>query len=126
MTCSPRGPSTPTAACWSCPLSPSPQVLLSVAGDGSICLVPLQQLAQASGHTFKQATGWSGYSQGRWVDSNIFATVSAVCGTHCLPTTAAAIAWHHTAASTTLWGLLTQALVLWACFSRCAAGCVML
>lgn len=66
----------------SCPLSYPLQVLLSVAGDGSICLVPLQQLGQASGHTFKQASGWSGYSQGRWVDSNIFATVGTMCACH--------------------------------------------
>lgn len=54
------------------------QVLLSVAGDGSICLVPGSEFTSASAatHTFKQASGWSGYSQGRWVDSHTFATVS--------------------------------------------------
>jgi len=52
------------------------QSLLSVAGDGSICIVPLQQLSQPDGCEFKPASGWSGYSQGRWVDSNTFVTVS--------------------------------------------------
>jgi hypothetical protein len=53
------------------------QLLLSVAGDGSICIVPMVQFTQAAGatHTFKQASGWSGYSQGRWADSHVFVTV---------------------------------------------------
>lgn len=55
------------------------QLLLSVAGDGSICIVPMVQFTQAAAatHTFKQAAGWSGYSQGRWVDSHVFVTVGA-------------------------------------------------
>lgn len=61
--------------CLACVL----QSLLSVAGDGSICIVPMVQFTQAAAatHTFKQAAGWSGYSQGRWVDSHVFVTVSA-------------------------------------------------
>lgn len=57
------------------------QLLLSVAGDGSICIVPMVQFTQAAGatHTFKQASGWSGYSQGRWADSHVFVTVCTSC-----------------------------------------------
>lgn len=60
------------------------QVLLSVAGDGSICLVPGNDFLSASPsrHTFKQASGWSGYSEGRWVDSHTFATVSCAGRPH--------------------------------------------
>jgi hypothetical protein len=55
-----------------------PQALLSVSGDGSICIVPLDALAELGGESsFKAASSWSGYSQGRWVDSQTFATVSA-------------------------------------------------
>lgn len=56
---------------------PCPQALLSVSGDGSICIVPLDALAQLGGDaSFRAASSWSGYSQGRWVDSQTFATVS--------------------------------------------------
>jgi hypothetical protein len=58
------------------------QSLLSVSGDGSICIVPLNALAQLGGEcSFKAASSWSGYSQGRWIDSQTFATVSEA-GSH--------------------------------------------
>ncbi len=50
--------------------------LLSVAGDGSICVVPLDSLAQLGGDcTFSEPGGWRGYTQGRWIDSATFVTV---------------------------------------------------
>eukprot|EP00878_Enallax_costatus_P025718 GHUV01027543.1.p1 GENE.GHUV01027543.1~~GHUV01027543.1.p1 ORF type:complete len:358 (+),score=97.04 GHUV01027543.1:464-1537(+) len=56
------------------------QAVLSVAGDGSISITPLDALAQLGDSNFKAATGWSGYSQGRWVDSRSFATTGVLGG----------------------------------------------
>eukprot|EP00775_Hariotina_reticulata_P006192 gene6192-6428_t len=56
--------------------------LLSVAGDGRICIMPLADLDQGGGeeYHFKAATGWSGYRQARWMDSQTFATAGVLGG----------------------------------------------
>ncbi|KAF8071084.1 NUP43 [Scenedesmus sp. PABB004] len=80
------------------------QSLLSVAGDGSICVVPLDALAQLGGDCcFRSASGWSGFSQGRWVDSNSFATAGVLGGLQVWdvrrgpsPVSNSPLAWGHT------------------------------
>ncbi|KAF6265931.1 hypothetical protein COO60DRAFT_1697591 [Scenedesmus sp. NREL 46B-D3] len=80
------------------------QALLSVSGDGSICVVPLDALAQLGGEcSFKAASSWSGYSQGRWVDSHTFATTGVLGGLQvwdlrrgAKPVASSSLAWGHT------------------------------
>uniref|UniRef100_A0A383WJE8 Uncharacterized protein n=1 Tax=Tetradesmus obliquus TaxID=3088 RepID=A0A383WJE8_TETOB len=80
------------------------QALLSVSGDGSICIVPLDALAQLGGEcSFRAASSWSGYSQGRWVDSQTFATTGVLGGLQvwdtrrgAKPVSSSPLAWGHT------------------------------
>jgi hypothetical protein len=66
------------------PAPPPPrQTLLSVGQDGAIYVAPVdsarqqgQQQQQQQQHApFRRGAGYSGYSQGRWMDSNTFVTV---------------------------------------------------
>jgi hypothetical protein len=77
--------------CWMTPRVPAcllpcraaPQRLLSVSGDGSIAIVPLEAMQHAlgaPGSAFKAPNGWGGYSQARWVDSSTFATAGVPGG----------------------------------------------